>query len=292
MPNLCDFNNVNDKMQQGIDVANTVEFNCNSYLYLNSIFKRFKSELKKNSNFLEFLECSQISRLFDEFFKKSLKYNTKNIRLCSIKGGDILIIKCPSIFASYHFIVVAVNIEKTRVSIIQSYGNFKKFHKIDMSFDEFVVLLTTLDSFKIENKSFDESYPEMIEVEEKLYGVNHKKYIEHLERHRDSLENSVNESEGDEEFEDSDPQENSYIERAVALDIPPDIYENLEYQYGINQIKLEISVYRVKNEFKTDLCKENVRVGKKKSKGKGTLKCKRKIKRKNRTKKEKYRKSY
>lgn len=291
MPNLCDFNNVNDKMQQGIDVANTAEFNCNSYIYLNSIFKRFKSELRKNSNFLEFLECSQISRLFDEFFKKSLKYNnTKNIRLCSIKGGDILIIKCPSIFASYHFIVVAVNIEKTRVSIIQSYGNFKKFHKIDMSFDEFVVLLTTLDSFKIDNKSFDESYLEFIEVEEKLYGVNHIKYIEHLERYRNSLENSVSKSEVN---EDSEPEENSYIERAKALDIPPDIYENLEYQYSINQITLEIDVYRVKSEFKTDLCKESVKVGKKKSKGKEkrTLKCKRKIKRESRTKRKKYRKS-
>ena len=53
-----------------------------------------------------------------------------------------------------------------------------------------------------------------------------------------------------------DYEENSYLERVVALDIPSEIYENLEYQYGINSIRLEISAYRVKSALKTDLCKE------------------------------------
>ena len=43
-----------------------------------------------------------------------------------------------------------------------------------MSFEEFIDLLTTLNSFKTEEKSFDEAYPEMIEVESKLYGVDDK----------------------------------------------------------------------------------------------------------------------
>ena len=280
MTTLCASKNVNDKMLRGIDVAKTAEFNCDSYLYLNSIFKRFKSELRKNSKFLEFLECSQISRLFDEFLKKSGKYNnSKNIEKCGIKGGDILIIKCPSIFASYHFIVVAVNLEKTGVSIIQSYGNFLKFHKIDMSFEEFMDLLTTIETFKTEKKSFDEAYPEMIEVESKLYGVDDKKYIAHLEARSVHEENSRGKNEGSEaneanevnvsnENNESESEENSYIERAGLLDIPPFIYENLEYQYGINQITLEINAYRVKSEFKSDLCKESVKVGTKKSRRK------------------------
>jgi hypothetical protein len=159
-------------------------------------------------------------------------------------------------FVSYHFIVVAVNLEKTHVSIIQSFGNFLKFHKIDMSFDEFDRQLKMLHSFDNEGKSFDDAYPEMIEIEAVLYGVDDKKYIKHLENHQVSFENSQSN------------EENSYVERARALDIPPEIYENLEYQYGINSIRLEISAYRVKSALKTDLCKESVKVGKKKSKSK------------------------
>lgn len=290
MPPLCASKNVNDKMERGIDVAKTAKFNCDSYLFLNDIFKRFKSELRKNSKFLEFLECSQISSLFDKFLNDSGNYNkTENIDLCSINGGDILTIKCPSIFASYHFIVVAVNLEKTQVSIIQSYGNFLKFHKIDMSFDEFIDLLTTLNSFNPESKSFDDAFPEMIKVESKLYGVDHKEYIEHLERHRRSVEKSMKNN-GDNLLSLSNSEENSYKERAKALDIPPEVYENLEYQYGINEISLEITAYRVKTSLKTDLCKESVKVGKKKSKRK-TKACKKSnLKRKGRGKKSKSKK--
>ena len=290
MPPLCASKNVNDKMQRGIDVAKTAKFNCDSYLFLNDIFKKFKSELRKNSKFLEFLECSQISSLFDEFLNDSGNYNkTENIDLCSINGGDILTIKCPSIFASYHFIVVAVNLEKTQVSIIQSYGNFLKFHKIDMSFDEFIDLLTTLNSFNPESKSFDDAFPEMIEVESKLYGVDDKEYIEHLERRRRSVEKSMKNN-GDNLLSLSNSEENSYKERAKALDIPPEVYENLEYQYGINEISLEITSYRVKTSLKTDLCKESVKVGKKKSKRK-TKACKKSnLKRKGRGKKSKSKK--
>ena len=261
MAKLCDSKIVEDKMRKGIDVAKTVEFNCDSHAYLNTIFSRFKSELRKNSKFLEFLECSQISGLFENFLKESGNYNkTQHLDICGIKGGDILIIKCPSIFASYHYIVVAVNLEKTHVSIIQSFGNFLKFHKIVMSFDDFDRQLKALHSFDNEGKSFDEAYPEMIEIETLLYGVDDKKYIEHLERHHVSFENSLSNNE--------DHEENSYIERAGELDIPPEIYENLEYQYGINSIRLEINAYRVKGALKTDLCKESVKVGKKKSKSK------------------------
>lgn len=271
MAKLCASKEVDLKMRAGVELAKTVKFNCDSYVYLNKIDSKFKSELRKNSKFLELLECSKISGLFEAFFKEIGHYKTKNIELHDINGGDILIIKCPSIFASYHFIVVAVNQEKTRVSIIQSYGKFKKFHKIQMSFEEFMVLLTTLESFKTEEKSFDEAYPEMIRVEAKLYGVDDKKYIKHLEKHRVMAKNS--QGKGNEVFESEEEEDGSYKERAKALNIPSDIYENLEYQYSINQITLEIKAYRVKSALK-----ESVKVGKKKSK------CKRKIK-KNRTKK-------
>lgn len=258
MEKLCDSKIVEDKMRKGIDVAKTVEFNCDSHAYLNTIFRRFKSELRKNSKFLEFLECSQISELFENFLEESGNYNkTQHLDICGIKGGDILIIKCPSIFASYHYIVVAVNLEKTQVSIIQSYGNFLKFNNIEMSFDEFDRQLKVLHSFNPESKSFDDAYHEMIKVEAVLYGVDYKKYIKYLDIHQVSFNNSQNNNE-----------ENSYIERARELDIPPEIYENLEYQYGINSIRLEISAYRVKSALKTDLCKESVKVGKKKSKSK------------------------
>ena len=45
-----------------------------------------------------------------------------------------------------------------------------------MSFEEFMVY-ANIESFKTDEKSFDEAYPEMIRVEAKLYGVDDKKYI-------------------------------------------------------------------------------------------------------------------
>ena len=131
------------------------------------------------------------------------------------------------IFASYHFIVVAVNLEKT-VLYVQSYGNFLKFHKIDMSFEEFMDLPTALESFKTEEKSFDEAYPEMIDVEAKLYGVNDKKYISRLNSYRVNKEKRHGKNEGSEENEvnvsnennELESEENIYIERAGLLDTP------------------------------------------------------------------------
>ena len=49
------------------------------------IFLKFEFKLRKNSKFLEFLECSQ-SSLFDEFLKDSGNYNkTEKLDICSIK---------------------------------------------------------------------------------------------------------------------------------------------------------------------------------------------------------------
>lgn len=111
----------------------------------------------------------------------------KDISLDEISSGDILLIKCPSIFASYHFIIAVVNPAKTEVSVFQSYGSYKKLHKMVLSYGEFMSLLEDLKTFK--DADFDATYKMMINVEEKLYGINEREYIARLQEAQPPVNN-------------------------------------------------------------------------------------------------------
>ena len=235
---FCDHKVIHEKITHAIKITKTVEFNSDSYIYLNKVYDKLKEVMRGNNSFMEDLECFSIYKMIEALLTSLRKYEAKeNIPLHEISSGDILLIRCPSIFASYHFIIAVVNPDKTEVSVFQSYGSYKKLHKMVLSYDKFEKLLRDLETFK--NSDFDTTYEMMINVEEKLYGINKRDYITHLQE----AQPPVNKSNLFLNYSNMSP--NSYIVRAEKLDIPPDIYENLEQNFKINQSKLAITAYRV-----------------------------------------------
>ena len=271
---FCDYKVIHEKITHAIEIANTVEFNSDSYAYLNDVYNKLKEVMRGNSSFMENLECLSIYKMMKALLSSLRKYEVKkNISLDKISSGDILLIKCPSIFASYHFITAVVNPDKTEVSVFQSYGSYKKLHKIVLSYGEFMSLLQDLKTFK--SADFDTTYKMMINVEEKLYGINEREYIARLQEAQPLVNNNNL-------FSNMTP--NSHIERAEKLNIPPDIYENLEHNFNINQSKLAVTAYRVAIK---DADAEGIKAKTKKK----TRKSKRKTSKKGKTKKSKSKKS-
>jgi hypothetical protein len=264
----CDDKVINEKMTHAIKVAKTVDFNSDSYVYLNKIYNKLADVMRGNSSFMENLECFSIFKMFKALLTGLRKYEAEdNIPLDEITSGDILLIKCPSIFASYHFIIAVVNPAKTEVSVFQSYGSYKKLHKIVLTYSEFKKLLGELETFK--SADFDSTYKMMINVEEKLYGIDEREYIARLQEAQPPVNN-------ENLFSNMTP--NSHIERAEKLNIPPDIYENLEHNFNINQSKLAVTAYRVATK---DADAEGIKTKKKKTKKEKRKTKKRKTKKSN-----------
>ena len=271
---FCDHKVIHEKITHAIEIAKTVEFNSDSYVYLNNVYNKLKEVMRGNNSFMENLECLSIYKMMKALLSSLRKYEVeKNISLDKISSGDILLIKCPSIFASYHFITAVVNHAKTEVSVFQSYGSYKKLHKMTLRYSEFMSLLQDLKTFK--SADFDATYKMMINVEEKLYGINEREYIARLQQAQPPVDNNNL-------FSNMTP--NSHIERAEKLNIPPDIYENLEHNFNINQSKLAVTAYRVAIK---DADAEGIKAKTKKK----TRKSKRKTSKKGKTKKSKSKKS-
>jgi hypothetical protein len=109
----------------------------------------------------------------------------------------------------------------------------------------------------------------MINVEEKLYGIDEREYIARLQEAQPPVNN-------ENLFSNMTP--NSHIERAEKLNIPPDIYENLEHNFNINQSKLAVTAYRVATK---DADAEGIKTKKKKTKKEKRKTKKRKTKKSN-----------
>ena len=104
---FCDVKEVNETMNEAYKLSKRVPFNSNSYIYLNEIYDIFNEKITNDPNFLKFVECELSNKLFKEMLTRSKKYNIKeNIKINEIQPNDILLIKCPSIFAPYHFIII------------------------------------------------------------------------------------------------------------------------------------------------------------------------------------------
>ena len=272
----CDDKVINKKITHAIEIAKTVEFDSDSYVYLNNVYNKLAEVMRGNNSFMENLECLSIYKMMEALLTDLRKYDVEeNISLDKISSGDILLIKCPSIFASYHFITAVINSNSTEVSVFQSYGSYKKLHKIVLSYDEFKELLGELETFK--SADFDATYKMMINVEEKLYGINEREYIARLEEAQPPVNSNL---------ENLNMTPNSNIKHAKKLNIPPDIYENLKHNFNINQSKLVITAYRVATK------DENAAGIKAKTKKKSKRRTKKgKTKKSNKSKKSKSKKS-
>jgi hypothetical protein len=234
---------VNETMNEAFNMVETIPFNKNSDIYLNEIYQAFNNRMTRDENFLKDMECIYSYDLFKKILDDTKKYNvTPNIKLNEIEPNDILLIKCPSIFAPYHFIAVVVNQNGTDVAIYQSFGSSKRLYKINLPFATFITLMERLSTFK-DDINFDEDYQMMTqEIEPVLYGINIPEYVgiltEHFERQQD-LNRAL--LKGD--FIEIDE---GTIEDAEALGIPPVLYEQLEPQYKLTMKEIEIRKYKLK----------------------------------------------
>ena len=242
---FCDVKEVNETMNEAYKLSKRVPFNSNSYIYLNEIYTIFNEKITNDPNFLKFVECELSNKLFKEILTRSKKYNIKeNIKIEEIQPNDILLIKCPSIFAPYHFINAVINEEKTSVSIFQSFGSSMRLHKIEMDYNTFQNYLLSLDMYKNEGRTFIDDYNMMIPIESNLYGINVPDYI--AKNEAQYTEEVEEEDIDDEEDEEAKEEKIRIIQKSQEIGLSPRYYENLEYTHTINKNRLTITAYRVK----------------------------------------------
>ena len=180
---FCPVPPINDTMNDAYQISKTIPFNVNSYIYFDQIYQAFKHEIDSNEEFLKNVECYYSRNLFKEILDRTKMYTTTNIQLNQIQPNDILLINSPSIFAKYHFIIATVNEDATQVNIYQSYGSYKRLHKITLPIQDFINLMNQLLTLKTGN--FIDDYQLMITIENQLYGINIHEYIERLEDYFD-----------------------------------------------------------------------------------------------------------
>jgi hypothetical protein len=244
--NLIDFSKnqkVNKTMNEAYDMVEAIPFSNNSDIYFNEIYQAFNNKMDTDTEFLKDVECLYSYKLFKRILDDTKKYNvSSNIQLNQIEPNDILLIKCPSIFAPYHFIIVVVNQIGDKVTIYQSFGSSKRLYKKNLSFDTFIELMVRLSTFK-DDINFIEDYQMMTqEIEPALYNINIPEYVgiltEHYEREQEKNRELL-----EDDFEEID---DDVIAEAEELGISPVLYEQLEAQYNITMREIEITKYSVK----------------------------------------------
>ncbi len=233
---------INDTMIDAYKIVMSIPFNNNSILYFNQIYQELNNRIERDENFLKDVECHYSYKLFKKILDDTDKYDVlSNIQLNKIEPNNILLIKCPSIFASYHFIIVVVSEDGNEVAIYQSFGSSKRLYKINLPFATFIELMGRLSTFK--NKiDFNKDYQMMTEIESQLYGINIPEYTSFLTEQFEEQQEKNRKEQGDEFIEIDD----GTIEEAEALGIAPVLYEQLEGQYNLTPKEIEITQYKLK----------------------------------------------
>ena len=106
------------------------------------------------------------------------------------------------------------------------------------------------------------------QIESELYGINVPQYI--ADHEADYLYED-SEEEDDDDDDDDDDENKQIIDNSAILGISPNYYANLERNYNLNPIRLEITAYRVK------------KIGGKKRKTRKTFKMRKNDKKRKRT---------
>lgn len=171
--------NMLDKM---IINANNIKCFINPDRYFKNLYGKYSSEKMKfratepydasYPKFLEFAECRIIYTMYKTICnnlmaKGLLSSSTPLNNIQYIESNDILLIQCPTIFASYHFIFAVVDTTGTNVNIYQSYGN-KPLYNITLNLEEFKQHLQNMQNIKTYSK---EQALSMIKgFEKRVYG--------------------------------------------------------------------------------------------------------------------------
>jgi hypothetical protein len=239
---------IDDTMIDAYKIVMSIPFNNNSILYFNQIYQELNNRIERDKKFLKNVECHYSYQLFKKILDDTNKYDASlNIQLDKIEPNNILLIKCPSIFAPYHFIIVVVSEHGNEVDIYQSFGSSKRLYKLNLPFATFIQLMGRLSTFK-DDINFNEDYQMMTEIESQLYGINIPEYTSFLtEQFEEQQEKNRKEQEDDEDDEDDEFEiDDATIAKAEELGIAPILYEQLEGQYNLTSKEIEITQYKLK----------------------------------------------
>lgn len=153
--------------------------------------------------FLE-AECSIMDAMFRKITSRFLRIEPPVLRdignienIDEITDNDILFIRCPTIFAGYHFIFAVVNKKGTFVDVYQAYGArpLYRIQKIPIeNFKNHLKFLKDIRSFPQE-----QAIPSMVFIEENLYQTDiYKKFKDYFdELNRNIEEGAIEDDETD-----------------------------------------------------------------------------------------------
>lgn len=237
-PQFCNVTEVNNTLLHAYKLTSNLQFNPDSYLFLDSIFQILKTEMDQNTNFLANVECELTNKLFKNILDRTKKYSNQIVNISDFRPNDILLIKCPSVFAPYHFIVAVISQDNENVNIYQSFGSSVKLNNIKMSYTDFISYLERIKEITNSNMSFVDYYNQMKPIEEKLYGLDFPSYLQKIENYYKN---------DDEEFDDEELDEEDIKdkEEADSLGMSLLLYLNLKADYERIKPELIITAFRV-----------------------------------------------
>jgi hypothetical protein len=170
-----------DMLDNMIIMANDIFCMSNPADYFNKLFGKYKSQIiryrstepidKTIPKFLAYAECRIIYTMFnticDKFVKNGVLFpKTSLIDISDISANDILSIRCPTIFTSYHFIFAVVDKNAKYVYIYQSFGN-RKLYRLVLPLEEFKINLQNMHNIK--NYPKEQALNLIKEFEKKIY---------------------------------------------------------------------------------------------------------------------------
>lgn len=175
-----------DMLDKMIYIADDISCMLNPADYFNKLFGKYKSQIIRyrltepidNSipKFLAYAECRIIYTMFnticDKFVKNGVlfpKTSLISIGISDISANDILSIRCPTIFTSYHFIFAVVDKNAKYVYIYQSFGN-RKLYRLIITLEEFKINLHNMQTIK--NYPREQALILIKEFEKKIYDNN------------------------------------------------------------------------------------------------------------------------
>ena len=241
--NNCTLERINQSLDTALNVMKSIPFQYDLIEYFNLIYNKLDEIMRIDENFLKDAECLKIYEVYEKFLNENNNFkNEGKTKLSFITPNSVLLIKCPSIFASYHFLIAVIDNSRTYVDTYQSFGSSYRLRNIRLPFIFFEKSINFLNNInKGRNRDlFYHKLPNLIEIEKNLYGININEYQNKL------LEQYKNENEDEDEDEDELTDEQK--ETLKRLGIDPLIAENLKHIYDlIKSDSVEIHLYSPKS---------------------------------------------
>lgn len=240
--NNCTLERINQSLDTALNVMKSIPFQYDQIEYFNSIYNKLDEIMRNDENFLKDAECLKIYEVYEKFLNENNNFkNEGKTKLSFITPNSVLLIKCPSIFASYHFLIAVIDNNRTYVDTYQSFGSSYRLRNVRLPFKFFEKSINFLNNInKGKNRDlFYHKLPKLIEIEKNLYGININEY-------QNKLLEQYEEDENEDKYEDELTDEQKELLKRLGID--PLIAENLERIYNLTKSdSVEIHLYLPKS---------------------------------------------